>query len=85
MSDLVLIRSVFRLKAWENIAQGKERSDAALGMPIPTRQPERLRAERQASLLSALQAESVFLDHPGRRRQASSPWAECFQAFSLKT
>ena len=75
----------FRLKARENSAQGKERSDAAQGKSIVIQQPERLRAERQASLLSALQAEIVFLGHPGRRSQASSPWAEFSQPFRLMT
>ena len=34
--------------------------------------------------LSALQAEAVLPVNPGRRRQASLPWAKVSQAFSLK-
>ena len=75
----------FSLKGWENSAQGKPLRRRPGFTDRHSQQPERLRAESRERSLSALQAENYYGDYPGRRRQASSPWAGCSQAFSLKT
>ena len=75
----------FRLKAWEHLAQGEPLRRNPGFTDRYFQQSEGLRAASRERWLSALQAETFYGDDPGRRRQASLPWAECCQAFSLKT
>ena len=72
---------VFRLKVWENSAQGK---------PFRRRPgyTDRIHSSLKDCERDGSQTFSLivfWLVDPGRRRKASLPWAECSQAVGLTT